>query len=255
MTIKFLTLLCAVTILSSCLKQKESITPLAPPQTLADLQRESLMNTANLAGNSELSSNALSQLAVSSEPGVFYLDIKYHMTNIDVFEAAQMPNTFEQIGHGFLQMAAKFVLAVAGPRQININDIAFKIPESMDLDRSVVKSIKIKRIFITYNKDVDIASDYAANFSFIDTLELAREVTVPNIGKVNTLFLSYRKARNFCMYKCIQFEVLEDNLIDMLKPNSNIYLKPALSVGSLPDVTDLKLDGEIEIRIGLRLPF
>lgn len=255
MFIKILILLSAAALSASCLKQQESITPIAPPQTLAELQRESLMNTANMAGNSELSSDAKATLEMSSDPSIFYLNIKYNIENIDVFEAANMPNTFEQIGHSFLQTVAKTVLAIGGARQVNINDIDLTIPDSINLDRSVVKSIQIKRIFLQYNKKVDQASDYAADFSFIDSLELARVITLPTGAKLNTLFLSYRKVRNFCMYKCIQFDVLEDNLIDLLKPNSNIKLKPTLSVASLPAINDLKLDGQIQLRIGLKLPF
>ncbi|MGZ3809037.1 MAG: hypothetical protein ACXVCE_13200, partial [Bacteriovorax sp.] len=180
--------------------------------------------------------------------------IKYNITNIDVFEAANMPNTFEKIGHSFLQTVAKAVLAIGGPRQIDISDIALNVPD-MNIDRAVVQSIQIKRIFLQYNKEFDERNDYAANFSFIDSLELSRQVTVPKGGKVNTLFLSYRKARNFCMYKCIQFDVLEDNLIDILKPNTDVLLKPSLSVSGLPAVNELKLDGQIELRIGLKLPF
>lgn len=242
-------------VLSSCLKQQESITPIAPTMTIAELQREALMRTAEEAGHAELSSDAKATLEMSPDPRIFYLNVKYKINNIDVFQAANMPNTFEQLGHSFLQTMAKVVLAVAGPRQIDINDIDLNIPSSLDLDRNIVKSIQIKRIFLTYNKDLDQNSDYAANFSFIDSLELSREVTVPKIGKTNTLFLSYRKARNFCMYKCIQFDILEDNLIDLLKPNTNIKLRPNLSIASLPAVNQLALDGEIQLRIGLMLPF
>jgi len=255
MFIKILILLSSTLLFTSCLKQQESITPIAKTATMAELQRAALMNTAAMAGNSELSIEAKSTLEMSSDPSIFYLNIKYNMKNIDVFEAAGMPNTFEQLGHSFLQLAAKVVLAVGGPRQIDINDISFQIPASMDFDRSVVKSIKVKRIFLTYNKELDAAYDYAPDFSFIGALELAREVTVPVGGKLNTLFLSYRKIRNFCMYKCIQFDVLEDNLIDLLKPNTDIKLKPTLTITHLPAVNELKLDGEIEIRIGLKLPF
>jgi hypothetical protein len=255
MFVKVGLIICTSFVLSSCLKQQESITPIAPATTIAELQREAMMRTAEDAGHSELSEEARATLAMSPDPRIFYLNIKYNLNNIDVFQAASMPNSFEALGHSFLQMAAKFVLAVAGPRNIDINDINLTIPPSMDLDRSVVKSIKVKRIFLQYNKELDQASDFAADFSFINTLELSREVTVPNVGKVNTLFLSYRKERNFCMYKCIQFDVLEDNLIDMLKPNSNIKLKPSLSIGKLPAINQLALDGQVEIQIGLSLPF
>lgn len=248
-------LVCTSLFLTSCLKQQESITPIAPATTIAELQREAMMRAAEDAGHSELSKDARATLEMSPDPRIFYLNIKYNLKNIDVFQAANMPNTFEQIGHSFLQTVAKAVLAIGGPRNVDINDIDLVIPPSIDLDRSIVKSLQIKRIFLQYNTDLDSSSDYLANFSFVDTLELSREVTVPNVGKVNTLFLSYRKARNFCLYKCIQFDVLEDNLIDMLRPNTNIKLKPALTISSLPAINQLALDGQIELRIGLLLPF
>lgn len=238
----------------SCLKQSESITPLAAPMSLAEIQREALIEAANRAGNSELSSSARASLEMASDPGIFYLNLKYNIKNIDVFEVAGMPNTFEQIGHSFLQTLAKLVLAIGGARQIDIDDIALNIPD-FKLDRSVIKSIMIKRIFLQYNHELDVGSDFAADFSFIDSLELSRQVTVPQMGQLNTLFLSYRKSRNFCLFKCIQFDILEDNIIDILKPNTNVLLRPSLRIISLPAVNDLRLDGQIEMQIGLKLPF
>ncbi|MBC7711915.1 MAG: hypothetical protein H7177_01150 [Rhizobacter sp.] len=244
-----------ISITTSCLKQSESITPIAPAQTLAELQREALTEVANQAGSSALSVDAQSTLATtSSDPTIFYLNIRYNLKNIDVFEAAKMPNSFEQIGHSFLRTLAKFFLAAVGTYNVSINDIDLAIPD-IAVDRSVIKSFKIKSIFLTYNSDVDINSDYLANFSFVNSLELSRKVTVPKVGEVETLFLSYRKSRNFCLYKCLAFDILEDNLLDVLKPNSNIKLKPALSIGKLPDVNDIKLDGVVEMQIGLKLPF
>ncbi len=254
MFIKILQIAAISLLLSSCLKQTESIKPVAEAQTLAELQKEYLMSVANMAGESELSSAAKASLEMASDPSIFYLNIKYNIKNIDVFEAANMPNTFEQIGHSFLQTLARLVLAVGGPRQVDISDIDLVIPD-IHLDRSIIKSIKIKRIFLQYNKELDESNDYAADFSFINTLELSREVTVPKMGKMNTLFLSYRKARNFCMFKCIQFDILEDNIIDILHPNTNVKLKPSLSIVSLPAINDLRLDGQVEMQIGLKLPF
>ncbi|MBC7537429.1 MAG: hypothetical protein H7281_01305 [Bacteriovorax sp.] len=254
MFIKILFLSGAVFLLSSCLKQTESITPIAKTETLADLQRESLMNTANLAGNAELSSAAKASLESGSDPSVFYLNLKYNINNIDVFEAANVPNSFEQIGHSFLSTIAKLVLSINGPRHIDLSPIDLNMPD-LNLDLAVIKSIKIKKIFLQYNKTVDANSDFAADFSFIDTLELAREVTVPNVGKVDTLLFSYRKIRNLCLSKCIQFDIVSDNILGLLKANTTLKLKPTLTIAGLPAVTDLKLDGVIEMQIGLKLPF
>ena len=254
MFIKIILLTITIVLLSSCLKQTEAISPIAKPQTLAELQKESLMNTASLAGNAELSSSAKASLESASDPSIFYLNFKYNINNIDVFETANIPNSFEQIGHSFLASIAKLVLSINGPRQIDLSPIDLNLPD-LNLDLSIVKSIKVKSIFLQYNKALDVNSDYAASFSFINSLELAREVIVPKVGTVDTLLFSYQKANNLCLFKCLKFNIMSDNLIDILKSNTPLKLKPSLSIGAIPAVTDLKLDGVIEMQIGLKLPF
>jgi hypothetical protein len=239
---------------SACLKQTESIAPIAAPRTLSQLQQDYLMTLANRAGNSELSASARSTLQASTDPSIFYLNIKYNISNIDVFEVINMPNTFEQIGHTFLMRLAKLVLAIGGARQININSFNLAIPD-LNLDKNIVKSIRVKRVFLQYNKEVDEASDYAASFSFLESLELARVLNINKIGQVDSLLLSYRRIHNNCLYKCIQFDIVNDNLLDLLEPNSSIKLQPTLAIVGLPAVNNIKLDGLIELQIGLKLPF
>jgi hypothetical protein len=165
-----------------------------------------------------------------------------------------MPNAFEQIGHTFLARLAKIILTVSGPRVINVNAFDLTIPD-LNLDRNIVKSIKVKKVFLQYNKELDEATDYAASFSFIDSLELARVMNIGKIGQVESLLLSYRKIHNQCLFKCMLFEIQNDNILDLLEPNSKLKLQPTLSIASLPAVTDIKLDGVIELQIGLKLPF
>lgn len=254
MLIKILCLLSSVIFLSSCLKQTESITPLAPVQTLSEAQKESMWDAANSAGNAELSQGTTAKVTPGKDPGIFYLNLKYNINNIDVFEAANMPNVFEQVAHTFLAGMAKLVLSIDGSQQIKLPPMEFKIPD-MNIDLTMVKSIKIKSIFLQYSKEVDTQNDYAANFAFIDTLELAQEINIPNVGKVDSLLISYKKSNNKCLLKCIQFDVLSDNVLYLLKPNSTLKLKPQLTIASFPAVSDLKLDGVVEMQIGLKLPF
>lgn len=241
-------------LLSSCLKQQESITPIAPVTTMAELQKEMMERRALEAGNAELSYQAQAAYAQSTDPSIFYLTIKYNLKAIDAFEVAQIPNAFEQIGDSFLRAVIKVVLAVAGPRQVDIPAFELNVPD-LELDRSIVKSIRIKRIFLQYNREIDAQYDYAPTFKFLDTLELAQEVTVPRLGKVETLLLSYRKNRNRCLYKCMSFEVINDNVLDFFDREKLVKLKPSLTVAGLPEINDMVLDGQIELQIGLKLPF
>lgn len=248
-------LLFTLTLMCSCLKQTEMITPIAPPQTLSELQKESMMTTALVAGNADLSSTANANIETTNVPGVFYLNVKYNWNDIDVFGTANIPNSFEQIGHSFLSNIAKFMLAVIGPKKIVLAPFDFIIPD-LNLDLSVVKSIKIKKLSFQYSKKIVKQKGSLANFGFINSIELLREVDDSEKGRIDKPLINYQKNKNKCELNCIQFEVIEDNLLDMLVDNRvPLKLKPKLSIASIPAVTDLTLDGVVELQIGLKLPF
>ncbi|MDD4974349.1 MAG: hypothetical protein PHY93_08345 [Bacteriovorax sp.] len=235
---------------SSCLKQTESITPLAEVRTLAQLQRESMMNTALLAaGNNELSKDAKASLETNIEdPSIFYLNLKYNIINMDVYETASIANSFEQIGNSFLKIFAKIFLKLTGSRTVNIGNIDLPISD-LNLDFNIVKSLKIRRIYVEYNKDYDASTGNKANFSFINTFNLSR------VSGANPLLVSYKKTKNTCLQKCLNFDIIEGNILDLVKSSSTIDLKPSLTIGGLPAVTELKIDGQIDLQIGLKLPF
>ena len=246
---------CLLFLSTACLKQSESITPLAQPVTLAQLQKESLMAIANQAGGySELSTQAQSTLALSTDPSIFYLNVTYNIQNIDVFAVANIPNTFEQIGNSFLMKLAEMVLAIGGPQNVSLNAFTFAVP-NINIDRDLVKSITVKRVFLQYNALIDQQSDYAANFTFINTLELARVINIGQVGKVDSLLLTYQKSHNACLFKCIQFDIIDGNILDLIEPHSTITIQPSLSIASIPAVTNITLDGYVELQIGLKLPF
>lgn len=235
---------------SSCLKQTESITPLATVRTLAELQRESMMNTALMAaGNNELSKDAHSTLQENPvDPSIFYLNLKYNIVNMDVYEKAHIPNSFEQIGNSFLKAFARIFLKLTGSRTVNIGNIDLEIPD-MNLDLQIVKSLKVKRIFIEYNKEFNESVGNQANFSFVSSLDISK------VGGSKPLLFSYRKAKNKCNQRCLDFTIIDGNVFDLVKNSNVIPLKPTLSISAIPRVTELKIDGQIEMQIGLKLPF
>jgi hypothetical protein len=235
---------------SSCLKQTESITPLAEVRTLAQLQRESMMNTALLAaGNNELSKDANASVETNTaDPSIFYLNLKYNIVNMDVYETASIPNSFEQIGNSFLKVFAKIFLKLTGSRTINIGNIDLPIPD-LNLDFTIVKSLRVKRIYVEYNKDYDASTGNKASFAFVNTFNLSR------VSGLDPLIVSYKKAKNACLQKCLDFDIINGNIFDLVKASNTIPLKPSLSIGSLPAVAELKLDGQIDLQIGLKLPF
>lgn len=243
-----------VLLLSSCLKQSEKITPIAEPTTLAQLQREAMFQAANSAANGELSAASRAALELSSDPTLFYLNLKYQVKELDVFESAGMPNAFEQIGHSFLAKFAKLLFSMNGPKVVDIAPIDFTVPD-LNLDKSVIKSIEVKSIQLRYSDSVDRQSDYNADFSFINSIELARQVSVPKIGIVDSLYFTYYKNQNNCLFKCLQFNVVNNNLMEILTQKTAVKLKPFISIIDLPKVNNLTIDGVIEMRIGLKLPF
>ncbi len=240
--------------LTSCLEQMEEITPIAAPKSLSELQREKYDRILANAGGGNMTGSTVESIQASNDPSLYYLNIRYHLQDIDVFHLAEVPNTFEEIGNSFLGVLAKIVLSSTNPQDIDLDDIVLEIP-AFDLDREMVHSIKIKKVFFQYAKGVDEASDFLASFAFINTLEISREVEVPNYGTVDSLMFSYRKNRNRCFHKCLVFEIFTENLFDIVKPGEKIQFKPNLSVEAIPAVTDLRIDGQIELQIAIRLPF
>lgn len=244
-------LLASVSLISfSCLKQTESITPLAEVRTFAQLQRESMMNTALMAaGNNEISSEAKVSIDLNSkDPTIFFLNLKYNIVNMDVYETAHIPNSFEKIGNSFLKVFARIFLKLTGSRTINMGAFNLPIPD-LNLDFDIIKSIKVKNIYVKYNKEYAESTGNRANFSFINTFKLVRtNDTAP-------LLISYSKAKNTCQQKCLNFEIVNGDILELIKNNDSISFKPSLNINSLPAVTELKLDGHIELQIGLKLPF
>jgi hypothetical protein len=233
---------------SSCLKQTESISPIAPVRTLAELQHESMMNTAlKAAGNSELSTAAQATVDQNTaDPSLFYLNIKYNIVNMDVYETAHIPNAFEQIGNSFLKAMAALFLKLAGSRTVNIGTIAVPVPD-LNLDFSIIKSIRVSRVYLEYNKELQASTGNIADFSFINSLTIAKNDGSP--------FLSYTKANNKCQNKCLDFRIAEGNVLSLIKDVQSVKVKPTLSISSFPNIDELKLDGQIELQIGLKLPF
>lgn len=248
-SILIITLLCSIFLFSSCLKQSESITPIAPTQTLAQLQREAMMATALSAGNSELSEAAKATISQSSDPEIFYLNLKYNINNIDLYESGDIPNSFEKLSNVFLRTLAKIFLKIKGSQTIEVDPVELELPD-LNLDFEVVKSIRVNRVYLEYNKEFDASVDNKASFSFLGNLNMN------HVGKDKSLLISYKKSSNTCNFKCLDFKIDNGNVFELLKNNSSsIILKPTLSIVSIPKVTQIKFDGQIELQIGLKLPF
>lgn len=236
-------------ILTSCFKQSESITPIAPIQTLAQLQREAMMSTALSAGNSELSEAAKATIEQSSDPDIFYLNLKYNIKDMDLYETVDIPNSFEKLSNIFLISLAKIFLKIKGSQSVYIDPVELELP-NLNLDFDVVKSISLKKVYLEYNKDFDASVNNKASFAFIGAINMNR------VGKNKSLLIGYKKTLSNCNYKCLDFTIADGNIFELLKNNSeSIILKPSLSIVSIPKITKLRLDGQIELQIGLKLPF
>lgn len=226
----------------SCLKQSESIDPIAPVKTLAEIQREAMMSTAlEAAGNSAPSDAATVDVQKSpADDGVFYLNMKYKIRDLDVFETSGIPNSFEQLGDSFLKLLAKIFLKIMGERTVNIGNVDIPIPD-LNLDFSIVRSIKIKRVHLEYNKEL------TSDFAFLQSFSIAR--------LSGEKILSYKKNGNRCAMKCLDFIVEKGDILDLIKDVNSLKIKPALSISSLPKINELRLDGDVDLQIGLKLPF
>lgn len=236
----FLTVMLGLSV--SCLKQSESIDPIAPVKTLAEIQRETMMTTAlEAAGNNAPSGNTSVDVQKSpAEDGVFYLNMKYKIRDLDVFDTAGIPNSFEQLGDSFLKLLAKVFLRIVGERTINIGNVDIPLPD-LNLDFQIIRSIKIKNVHLEYNKELD------SDFTFLQSFSIAR--------LSGEKILSYKKNTNRCKMKCLDFVVENGNILDLIKDADSVKLKPTLSISSFPKVNDIRLDGDVDLQIGLKLPF
>lgn len=180
--------------------------------------------------------------------------MKYKIKRLDIFAAAGVQNSFEQVGHSILGGLAKFLLSLSKSKQVDISPIKIEIPD-LNLDTSVVKSIRIKSITLQYNAEVDQENDYAGDFSFINAIDFSRSINVPKIGKVDELYFSYQKNKNNCLYKCLSFDIVKGDITSFLLANKSVTFKPSLNINSFPKVSDLVLDGSVELQIGLKTPF
>jgi len=234
-------LLLTIAFLSSCLKQSESIIPLAPIKTMAQLQREAMMETAlKAAGNIDFTSASKASVEVNPiDPTLFYLNIKYKLNSIDAYDTFNLSNSFEQVGNSFLKTLAKIFLKIIGSKTIDIGVVEIPIPD-LNLDLEVVKSIKVTRIFLTLDEK-------SGNFSFIKTLK------IKNIAGQS--LLDYNKINNKCQMNCLDFKILNGDIFEMIKNNQVIKIDPIITVSSFPTSDELILNGEIDLQIGLKLPF
>lgn len=236
----------------SC-KIQENITPLAEPITLAELQREQLIREFEVQGKSSALNSTLNNIEFGEE-GVYYLKVTYHIDEIDVFETANIPNQFEALANSFMGTLARIVLGIKGSQQVDLEEYQLDLSD-LQFDSEIVRSVRIDNILLRYSDSVESNSDFQADFSFIENLELARPVVLPGVGVGEQLLFSYRARNNRCYYKCLEFEVHQDNLLKLIDQNQSLTLIPLLAIRSLPKVTDLKIQGRVDLHIGIKLPF
>lgn len=233
---------------SSCLERKETIKPLAQIKTIAEIQKEAMMQQAlESAGNTELSEAAKATLEESkNDPTLFYLNIKYNITDLDLFESINIENSYEIVSNSLLRAFAQLFLRLTGPRDIDLDNFSVPMPD-LNLDLGIVKSIKIKRVYFEYNKEFDRSVGNKASFSFIDSLIISKKTPAD-------FSFRYQK-NNRCNYKCIEFEIGDADFTKEILSQKGLSLRPDLTITTIPKVTEMRLDGSVEMQIGLRLPF
>lgn len=242
--LKFIFLTVVLGLSVSCLKQSESIDPLAPVKTLAELQRETMMATAlEAAGNTGPSDAATVDVQKSpEEAGLFYLNMKYKIKELDVLDSAGLQNGFESLSHTFIRMLANIFLKLTGGRTVRLGTVSIPLPD-LNLDFSIIKSIRINAVHLELSKVMQDRAD----FSFLKSL------TIKKTNGEN--LLSYKKDLNHCEYECLDFVVQNSNVLDLVKETDQLKIVPTLAISKIPEEDQLILDGEISLQIGLKLPF
>lgn len=234
---------------SACLKQSETITPIAPVRTLAELQREAMMQQAlKAAGNTELSAAARATIeAGQADPTLFYLNLRYSIKDFDLNSRVDLENGYEILSHSLLRSLARLFLSLTGPRDINLDPFEVDMPD-LNLDKEIVKSIKVKRVYFEFNKAFDTANGNKLSFAFIERFSLAK------MAPLKETFV-YKKLQNHCKFKCIEFTISDSDFTQQLTPDQPLVFKPSVTINTIPKTLQMHLDGQIDIQVGLKLPF
>ena len=192
--------------------------------------------------------NNTQTLSEEIKPNISNLTIKYKIPDIPIEKPINGGNVLRGFFAGIINSVVKIIVNLAGDVPYSIDGFEFEIPKEIDL--TMFEYIKIKRLHLVVVDGKDKAH-----------LKFLKEITIHAGGKKltdtsspSTLILSYNKSRDDlqCENRCLDFKVEEVNLIELIREQSILFIKPNINIDSTPN-SKMQLSGIIEIGVGVDL--
>ena len=247
-------------LLISCDLEAEKITPIADPEKISDqdIRVKSIENNTAVTQMIDASSHSLDSGNVqdievdtsNDQNETFTIKMKYTAKSLDVYGITG--SDAQSMGDSFLKFFAKILFAIKGAVDVDIEDYVLDISE-FDIDRDVIKSVKINTIKFRYAKSFIEETGLDLDFGFINYFDIATPIQIGNQQQENILFV-YKKENNECNLKCIEIDIFTDNMLDLIENKKSLTVASSLYVEDIPH-EELIIDGSIEFEVKIKTPF
>jgi hypothetical protein len=243
MVFKKLLLFSLITIASfSCKFKEDTIIPFAEPQTISEIQQAILLAT----NGKDFQASSMSYYQVEGDSEHFYLKLRYNADRITSQDLERANSDISHMSRSLMGLFAKIFFKLGGEYDVDIPAISFELP-TMEYDKDIIVDVNISKIHLEFLKP-----SKANNFKFIEHLEL---LTPSKENGGDKLLLGYKKNNNKCNFKCMELDLYETSIIDIIGDKKIFTVKTDLKINKLPKKIDLKFKGYVEIFVKLKLPF
>lgn len=250
-------LVIALLLFTSCLKQEESIDPIAQPVSISESQRLMFQRITQESLGSQFTFDSPDYYLFDDDPEHFYLKVDYKFKDFsleELLEGTDSEGTLDILGSSFVRFFGKIFFGLGGQYQLDLDSFDLDIPFT-NIDYDVVKEISMRSAYIEYSESVKKRYGSEANFQWIKNLEISTPFLIPGASTpLDVLIFSYDDFENECFYRCVDMKIFTFDIIPFIDQKTQIGLKPNLTVQALPP-DEMEFTGHITFLIKLKLPF
>jgi hypothetical protein len=249
-------LLCCF-VLFSCIKQEESIDPIAEPVSISESQRLMFKRITRESLGAKFLFENPDYYMFADDPDHFYLKVDYKFKDFsleELMEGTDSEGTLDILGSSFVRFFGKIFFSLGGKYNLDLDAVSLEIPFT-NIDYDVVKEISMRSAYFEYSERVKKKYGSKANFQWIKNLEISTPWQVPGAkDPLDVLIFSYDDFDNACFYRCVDMKIFTFDIIPFIDNRTHIDLNPNLTVQNLPP-GELEFTGHITFLIKVKLPF
>lgn len=218
----YLHILALLFLLISC--QKESITPIANSQTIAQQRKK--------------------------EP----IRLSYPITNMGVDRIGGTIRKVPLIGgilRKFTEVFADITIKAKGTK-VEIEPTRFSFPELDEVDFDIIENINLEKVILKINDE----DQRKKNINFIKKMKIVLDVYDEIEGDISIRILDYNREEmeDDCQGKCIKMNIARSNWKEILSKYRDYTLNVELLIDSVPK-SQMSIDGVIDFSVGIDLGF